>query len=374
MHDSAGFLIAALLGRLFSAPCCEQPSAIIAIDREPMYRVHQGEHLSEFGTPTSAAMSPSGDVVVVDAISGQLLVVAASGDVRNHVRATGRGPSELASIASACLLANGDALVLDPSMLRVMRVDRKGRVAQIATVPAPVPHEIVCAVDGSDTWATVAFSNFAADVKWRGAPRSPMVPMRATVRIQSWRGAIAHRVHVFEGATSVLAVGGGGFPTPLGPRVTAAIDSEHLFIASGDSASISVLHHESTRKRLVRYVADKQRPTESEVAMARERSLNSLPVVVRNDVAELLNGFEIGRTIASHHSLVLGPEGRLWLQLRPSGGRPARVLGLDPSGARPTETMLPAGMTLVAKTNDRVLLRSFDVDGVEQLTVHRIKK
>jgi hypothetical protein len=357
------------------------PHVVIGTEGDPHY---------EFSRVSGVALLPDGGVAVADGGSQEIRVYDASGTYLRSFGGTGDGPGEFRALGT--IRTSGDSILAigqafrAPARFQIFDAEH-GYVDGAVLRPAAEPRGVAPRAIVSPT-TLLAVSGPG----WRVMPRAPPagtlvhdsvtlgLVQLADTQVVRWIGEFPNVVfYSFD-----LPPGGPvertiGTSTLFPSLVAAGTSDNRLWIGNAGTGTIAVYDTAGSQIMEFMFPVPPRSFDEGALHEAREAALARVADPDRTGSrasVEAMYSPELRPPTAPRFvGFTAAPEGEVWVRLYselPDAAQQAVVI--DRNGQDIARVTIPAGLRLSAVSRDRIVGVQRDADGVERVSVHRLRR
>jgi len=308
----------------------------------------------------------NGNIVVADKGSTSIRLIDSKGKLIKSVGRQGSGPGEYRIIAAGSPCA--DSLIVWAVETTVM-VGESGAAARQFKLPADNPRmapmfNVSCARNGNFVYVTQPLA--------RAATPQGLMSMKSAVLTTDRQGKILAQVDSIPSGLW-MAVGGGGFPVPLGPITTAVAVGDHIAVGVSDSARIWIIAPDGKRSTITVPFTPRP-PTDQEMSDAIDAVADMAPVPLRPRLLPELKKAQKPATLPAYFGLFADPDGVLWVQQTPPGAKRTDFLAMSLDGKILARTIIPMTVKVLDIGRDYILASYDDANDETHLAVFSLRK
>ncbi len=293
--------------------------------------------------PVGASVLADGRVMVADAGASAVHLYSAKGTLLQSFGRNGSGPGEFRRIAWLGQCASDSIMVWDMSLRRLSVIDHGSGTVQSRPFPQtavpPPTTTFTCGRDGR-----IAYHSLPQRF---GAAGSETPALRGTAPVILFNpsdGSLAQIANVPTGEMAELGRSGGGRgagPSPLGKVTTLAIVRDRLFVATADSASISVYLLNGSPAGVLKVPAVQRVATDRAFNASVDAIAPTLPASRRAALIDELRAVSRPRHLPPYATIHGDDAGVLWVDLTMPGDSDTRLLAFAAGDSTPTEVRVP---------------------------------
>jgi hypothetical protein len=319
-----------------------------------------------FQNLAGAVRLSNGKIIIADKGSTSIRLLDEKGKLLRSVGRQGSGPGEYRIIATGSPCA--DSLVVWAVESTIM-VGESGAAARQFKLPADNPRMapllgVSCAANGN----FVYISQPAA----RSMTPAGLMQMKSAVIATDREGKILTQVDSIPSGLW-MAVGGGGFPVPLGPFTNAVAVGDHIAVGVSDSARIWIISPSGKRTTIpVPYTP--RAPTDQEMADAIDAVADLAPVQLRPRLLPELQKATKPAMLPAYFGIWGDPDGVLWVQQTPPGAKRTDLLAMSVDGKVIARTLIPMAAKILDIGRDYILASYDDANDETHLAVFSLRK
>lgn len=271
--------------------------------------------------------TPDGRLVVADGGSDQLRFYTDRGRFVRAVGGEGDGPGEFVHLRDLrrCHPDTLHAFDLHWGLEVFDTAGRHVRSEPVRTSGAvPSPYDLACSPDGA-----LLLSGWGREVAER---RTGFHRTRAPLWLLP-PGDTARRLGVWPGAER-LGYERGSRPHPFGKHLVFALDTDRIYLGTGDRYEIRVLDRRGRLLRILRRPGVDLRLSDARIERYRERRVAEARAARRPDLRRRLRDENFPETLPAFDRFLLDPAGRLWVRsFREPGSERSRWSVFGTTGA-----------------------------------------
>jgi len=335
-----------------------------------------GEADDAFGSVMGAIRFDSGEIMVADGMSKELLLFSDGGTLLTRSGGRGEGPGEFRVIRSIHRCADDFALVYDPAAFRMSVFEPTGQFSGTIDIPgepgrdAP-PYDFFCNSEG-----VIAYLHRSSAPPVSVGPRRPTVDITAVgpdgrvVQLGSFPGPERY----FDGSMD--------FPRPLGSLTSIAVGFDRLYVGTGDyvegsdTFKITIFSLDGEDIGAITDKASRGRVTKEHVSRFIDEHVASR--AGRADEERLRRFFaelEYPPTLPPYAGLLVDPAGNLWIEEHPLAESSRRIWRIYLPDGTPLCTLeVPSGFQITEAGNEYVLGVSQGSLGISSVQMYKLMK
>jgi hypothetical protein len=395
---SPGIRLAVTVTVLVTLACSDQPRTPVRngastwrISTEPEVVIgSEGDPRYEFSGVSGVALLPEGGVAVADGGSQEIRVYDASGTYLRSLGGTGDGPGEFRALGTIrnrgdSILAIGQAFRA-PARFQIFDAEH-GYLDGAVLRPAAEPRGVAPRAIVSPTALLVE-----SGPGWRVMPPAPAagtlvhdsvtlgLVQLAETQVVRWIGEFPNVVFYSYDLPPGGPVERTIATSTLCPSlVLGGTSDDRVWIGDAGTGTIAV--YDTTGSRVMEFMFPVPSRSFDDAALreAREAALARVEDPDRTGwraSIEAMYSAELRPPTAPRFTgFTAGPDGEVWVRLYselPDAAQQAVVL--DRNGKDIARATIPAGLRLSAVSRDRIVGVRRDADGVEQISIHRLRR
>ncbi len=324
-----------------------------------------------FGMATAATRLPSGAIAIADGSTLTVRFFSPTGQPTRSVGRSGQGPGEFRSMQwmESC---GADSVYVWDGAAQSMSViaGSGGEVARRFRIPAadtPAPRAYLLGCSAQRTFGYLAAPTTREPT---GAPNIIRGPMPLVLTDAD--GKLIRQIGPVIGG-EMAAMGGAGFPRPLGKTTSFALAGDRVYVGSADSAALDV-HLPDGSTRTVRFTGTARAATSAHMEAAIETLAGMAPPQARERATASLRALEMPKTLPPYGALLTDPDGLVWV-VESFPGDPATTLrAIGPTGSIAGEMRIPRGLRVFEIGRDYVLGGYADEGDEPHVAVYRVRR
>jgi hypothetical protein len=340
------------------------------VDSAPMLDIRGTSPTGElvFGVATMATRLPNGTIALADGASATIRFFSASGQPVRSVGRPGAGPGEFRSITSISQCGADSVYVWDTRQRRMSVFSAAGQYVRQFSIPSDAatpaaPFLVGCSARRSFAYTTISRDPGPEPGIFRGM--TPVVVTDADGKITREAATVA--------STEFAAVGGAGFPRPLGRSTSFAFAGDRLYIGTADSATIEAYLPDGSR-RTIRLDIPRRAATRQHFDHAIELIANLAPAAARERALAAMREVAIPQYLPPYNGLFGDPDGNAWVLLSAPGDPETRLRAVGPDDRVVADIRIPGALTVFEVGRDYILGATEDPQGEPHLVMYRLRR
>jgi hypothetical protein len=283
-----------------------------------------------FGRAIGATRLPSGSIAIADASTLTVRFFSPTGQPTRSVGRSGQGPGEFRSMLWMGSCGADSVYVWDAGNQQMSVIaGASGDVARQFRIPSGDNAGPRAFLLGCSPQRTFAYTGAPTTREPTGTPNVIRGP--APLILTDADGKIVRQVATVPSG-EMGAIGGAGFPRPLGKATSFAVAGDRIFVGTADSAAIDEYLPDGS-KRSIR-LASKDRPaTQAHLDEAIEMIAGMAPPAARERAMASLRQLEMPRLLPPYASLLPDPDGLVWVVQSFPGDSATSLRAIRPGGA-----------------------------------------
>jgi hypothetical protein len=335
-----------------------------------------------YGTATWATWLPNGEVALADGGDAMVRIFAADGSQRRTIGRSGRGPGEFASLGWIGRCGTDSLFAWD-------FVQAKMHILEVSTgIASEWPERVR---SGTQVQACSREGELAMSVRFHGRRGQPMAVgsigqgggyriWRDTFDVQTYDAGGVPRRDIAgalrsDGIVGTLPDGRqAGIKHPGGLATMFAVTGDLLVIATTDSGHVRSYGPDGRERHAFVFSASASRPTVAQYHATIDELMKEMPPTFRKQASEFARAVPVPERGRRFHQLVAADDGLLWFAVSGPGARTTEFRIHRPTGEAIGRMVVPAPITVFEISNDRLLGRTEDVDGEQELVAFRFTR
>jgi WD40 repeat protein len=338
--------------------------------------VKGGDPDFEFFNVTAACWLRDGRLAVANAGSHTIRFFDLDGRFLGKVGSAGKGPGEYQRLTSLEGYGTDSLMVFDADLRRISILAMDGGLVRVVQLRQSGPEPLDAAFALSDGDFIVAALSSLSDVG--GSPGR----YRTSQPVYRYGadGVLLDTIGFFPGSEVSVSDTDRGMMigwAPLGPVTTVDVQTDRVYVGTGEDLEIRVYSPTGDLIELVRGPQYPSAITEEDIERHVAPFLEGIDDVTAREWAErLLNDMEYPEYWPPYSDLIVDPSGNIWISYYPKlFGTPADAwMVFSGAGRFLGDVNLPRGFKILDITTDLIVGVWKDDEGVEYIRVYEIKK
>lgn len=273
-----------------------------------------------FGVLTAATRLTSGELLVADGATSQLIRFSPQGSRLGTLGRPGSGPGEFSTLWWMGRCGADSLWIHDLNRPYLSRFSGNGGFAR-QLQPPEVAGIVRCGANGQLALLTL------------GAPPDPSsTTVRPKANLLMARGDSFVTLRSDIPANEFALVNSMPVPSPLGRMSAIAVVGPETILGTADSAVLERIGPDGRLIGIIRLPGGSRRPTSAEVKQATDALLLTVPAPVRKDLEPTLKQVPVPDRLPPYFGLWVDPSDRLWVLRSVPGAAPVLFTIVDNTG------------------------------------------
>jgi hypothetical protein len=325
----------------------------------------------QFGIATGATRLSSGTIAIADGSTLSVRFFSPTGQPTRSVGRAGQGPGEFRSIRWMGSCGSDSVYVWDLGSQRMSVIaGTSGEVARQFRIPAgdasgPRPFTVGCSRQRTFAYMTVPTTREATGVEHVVRGSAPLVVTDGDGRVVRQVAAVA--------SGEMGAIGGAGFPRPLGKNTSFALVGDRVFIGTADSAAIDEYLPDGS-KRTIRWTAPERPATQKHMDEAIDEITGMAPPAARERATASLRQIAMPKLLPPYSALLPDVDGAVWIVQSFPGDPTTSLRAVRPGGEVVASVELPRALTVFEIGRDYILGGYEDAAAEPHIAMYRLRR